>query len=428
MSSFARPADPHDRGSALDGARGLVARTVRARHDLDLLAVAGSAGVVFARGGHGLAGRGEALRLHLPTGPGRLVRAADEVAAVLAAIERHDEVALPGCGPVAFASLPFADAAPASVVVPALVIGRADDGTRWVTTVGPADAPPVAEPAAGAATSAPTSYSVTTTRTPSAWCGAVAEAVAELRAGSLAKVVLAREVVVEADALLDAATILRRLADAAPPTSLVYAVDGLLGASPELLVSRMGDIVRSHPMAGTTGRTGDPSTDAHLAATLLASAKDRAEHQITIDMVLDTVLPFCSYVDSEPEPSIVAAGNVQHLASLVEGRLSSPAASVLALVAALHPTPAVCGWPRQRASLLIDRLEELDRGRYAGAVGWVDAQGNGHFAVAIRGVELDGRRARVLAGTGIMADSEPAAELDETRAKLQPVLSAVVRP
>ncbi len=427
MSLSPPPGKPMEAGVALG--RGLVAKTVRARHDLDLLAMAGSTGVVFARGGHGLAGRGEALRLELPAESGQVVRAADEVAATLAAIERHDEVGLPGCGPVAFAALPFSDGAPASIVVPALVAGRADDGTRWITTVGPDDAVPLEPaPVPEAAGATPTSYLVTSTRPPSAWCQAVAEAVAELQAGTLAKVVLAREVVVEADTPLDAATILRRLETAAPPSSMVYAVDGLLGASPELLVSRMGDIVRSHPMAGTTRRTGDPTTDAHLAATLLASAKDRAEHQITIDMVLDTVLPFCSYVDSEPEPSIVAAGNVQHLASLVEGRLSSPPASVLALVAALHPTPAVCGWPRHQARLLIQRLEGLERGRYAGAVGWVDADGNGRFAVAIRGMELDGRRARVLAGTGIMADSDPASELDETRAKLQAVLSAVVRP
>jgi isochorismate synthase len=407
----------------------LVATTVRARDDVELLAVAGSSGMVLAGESRGLAGRGQALRLALPTGPGRLAAAAELVAATLAAIERRDEVGLPGCGPVAFAALPFAEEAPASVVVPRVVVGRADDGTRWVTTVEPPGAPPLAPvaPASGPGP-APGSFRVHAPRAPAAWCDAVAEAVEALRAGVAAKVVLAREVVVEADAALDRGAVLRRLAAASPSSSMVYAVDGLLGASPELLVSRTGDIVRSHPMAGTTARTGDPSVDARLAATLLASAKDRAEHQITIDMVLDTVLPFCSYVDSEPEPSIVAAGNVQHLASLVEGRLSSPPVSVLALVAVLHPTPAVCGWPRAEARTLIERLEGLDRGGYAGAVGWVDADGNGRFAVAIRGLELDGRRARVMAGTGIVADSDPLTELDETRAKLQGVLSAVVRP
>jgi menaquinone-specific isochorismate synthase len=145
-------------------------------------------------------------------------------------------------------------------------------------------------------------------------------------------------------------------------------------------------------------------------------------------MVLDAVLPFCSYVDSEPEPSIVSLANVQHLATLVEGRLSSPPASVLALVAALHPTPAVCGWPTAEALAAIAELEGLDRGRYAGNVGWVDADGDGRFGVAIRCAEIDGNRARLFAGNGIVADSDPATELAETRAKLQAMLGAVVRP
>jgi isochorismate synthase EntC len=185
--------------------------------------------------------------------------------------------------------------------------------------------------------------------------------------------------------------------------------------------------VRSHPFAGTTPRTGDPAADARAAATLLASTKDRAEHQITIDMVLDTMLPFCSYVDSEPEPSIVSLANVQHLATLVEGRLSSPPATALALVGALHPTPAVCGWPTDEARTLIAELEQLERGRYTGAVGWVDAQGNGRFGVAIRCAEIDGNRARLFAGNGIVSDSDPRTELAETQAKLQAMLAAIVR-
>jgi menaquinone-specific isochorismate synthase len=406
----------------------LVARTVRARGDLDLLTVAGGAGLLFARGSCGLAGRGVALRLALPAGPERLSAASETVAAALSAIEREDEVGVPGSGPVAFAALPFAEAAPASVVVPSLVVGRAEDGTGWITTVAPPGAapPPLAAPDF-TTTTGPTSYRITTPRSPGAWCDSVAAAVVAIRAGGPTKVVLAREVVIEADAPLERGAIVRRLA-AGAPGSMLYAVDGLVGASPELLVSRRGDIVRSHPMAGTAARTGDPAVDASLAAGLLASAKDRREHQITIDMVLDTVLPFCSYVDSEPEPSIVAAGNVQHLASLVEGRLSTPPASVLTLVAALHPTPAVCGWPRGGALELIDTLEGGDRGHYAGAVGWVDVDGNGSFAVALRGIELNGRQGRLWAGTGIVADSDPSTELAETRAKLQTVLSAVVRP
>jgi len=193
-------------------------------------------------------------------------------------------------------------------------------------------------------------------------------------------------------------------------------------------VSRAGDVVRSHPKAGTAARGGDPSTDARLAAALLASTKDREEHQITIDMVHDTLLNWCSYVDYEAEPSIVPVANVQHLATLVEGRLSQPAPSVLELVDALHPTPAVCGSPRDAALAFIRANEGFDRGRYAGAVGWVDGRGNGSWAVSLRCADLDGSTARLYAGNGIVADSDPTTELAETRSKLQAMLSALVRP
>jgi menaquinone-specific isochorismate synthase len=181
-------------------------------------------------------------------------------------------------------------------------------------------------------------------------------------------------------------------------------------------------------MAGTAPRGGDPTTDARLAANLLASTKDREEHQITIDMVHETLLPWCSYLDYEAEPSIVAVANVQHLATLVEGRLSQPAPSVLELVAALHPTPAVAGWPRDLAIAFIAAHEQLDRRRYAGAIGWADSRGNGTWAVGVRCAELDGSTARVFAGNGIVPDSDPRTELAETQAKLQALLSAIVRP
>jgi menaquinone-specific isochorismate synthase len=318
------------------------------------------------------------------------------------------------------------------VVVPSVIAGRADDGACWVTTVGPADDPVHQldpgdlEPAPGD-WPAPTSYIVRPVRPPAEWCDAVATAVAALRSGRLDKVVLAREIVVESDLPIDILPVLSRLR-AAYPGAMLYSIDGFIGATPELLVSRFGDVVHSHPHAGTTPRTGDPEADAKRAAALLASAKDRAEHQVAIDMVLDTLLAFTSYVDSEPEPSIITLANVQHLASLVEGRLSSPPADVITLVAALHPTPAVCGSPTAEARRLIAELEGFDRGRYAGAVGWVDARGDGRFGVAIRCAEIDGNQARLFAGGGIVADSDPATELTETRAKLQAMLGAIVRP
>ena len=409
----------------------LVATTTRLDEDVDVLTWAGDAGLLFESTDHALAGRGEVLRVPLPTGAARPAGTAEVVADALAGIEVVDEVGRPGSGPVAFAALPFDDDAPASAVVPRLVVGRAADGTRWLTRTGPAGATPegddhlaLGERAPGPG---PSRFDVSSTRAPEEWCAAVAAARDRIRSGELTKVVLAREVVVEADGAISPVEVLGRLR-AAYPSAYRFSVEGFVGASPELLVSRMGDIVRSQPMAGTAPRSGDPTADARLAASLLASAKDLSEHRITIDAVLDTLLPFCSYVDAEAEPSVVAVANVQHLATLVHGRLSSPAASALTLATALHPTPAVGGEPRQVALAVRAELEQLDRGRYAGPVGWVDAAGNGTFAVAVRSAELDGRRARVFAGNGVVADSDPAAELAETRAKLLAMLTAIVRP
>jgi menaquinone-specific isochorismate synthase len=204
-------------------------------------------------------------------------------------------------------------------------------------------------------------------------------------------------------------------------------VDGFLGASPELLVGRSGDVVRAQPMAGTAPRGGDPATDARLGAGLLASPTYREEHQITIDMVYDTLLPWCSYLDYEAEPSVIGVANVQHLATLVEGRLSQPPPSILELVTALHPTPAVNGLPRDLATAWILEHEGFDRGRYAGTVGWVDGRGNGTWAVSIRCAEVHGAHARLYAGNGIVADSDPDTELAETQVKLQAVLGALAR-
>jgi menaquinone-specific isochorismate synthase len=304
-----------------------------------------------------------------------------------------------------------------------------------VTTIGPVGEAPVdpaslctpAGPPAGLRR--PARVTVAPVRSADWWCELVARATKAMREAApegLRKVVLARELTVEADEPFDRAALLARLR-AAYPGCFLFHVDGFLGASPELLVGRSGDVVRAQPMAGTAPRGGDPTTDARLGAALLASPTYRHEHQITIDMVHDTLLPWCSYLDYEAEPSVVGVANVQHLATLVEGRLSQPAPSVLDLVAALHPTPAVSGWPRDLANEWIAEHEGFDRGRYAGTVGWVDGRGNGTWAVSIRCADVSGSTARLCAGNGIVADSDPATELAETQAKLQAVLSALSR-
>jgi menaquinone-specific isochorismate synthase len=409
----------------------LVARTRRLDSEVDLLAVAGGEGVLFSHPDRGLAGFGTAATISLDLASPATAAARVEVA--LGRIEVIDEVGQPGTGPVAMGALPFAPGTEGTLVIPSVVVGQTAAGTRWMTTIGPADeaAPDLplhGDGSSGAAGDvAPTRYAVAPERSPDDWCRAVEKATVELGSGEHRKVVLTRAVRVEADAPFDREAVLGRLQRSYPSCHL-FAHGGFVGASPELLVSRVDDIVRCQPMAGTAPRSADPSTDARLAASLLSSAKDREEHQITIDMVHDTLLPWCSYLDWEPEPHIAAMANVQHLATRMEGRLSDPPASVVELMAALHPTPAVGGSPRSAALEMIDRFEELDRGCFGGPVGWVDHRGNGEWAVAIRSAHLDGRVARCFAGVGVVADSDPAAELAETRAKLQAMLSALIQP
>jgi isochorismate synthase len=381
--------------------------------DVDLNGVARGDGLLFVRDGVGLAGRGVAARVPR-----------DEVAAFLASVERDDDVQRPGTGPVAFGALPFRPGTPSELLVPSVVIGKAADGSRWLTRIGDADVDwsPRPDPSPSAA-----SYTITPGFAPEAFCAAVAAGRDAVRNGLLTKVVLARDILVQADRPLDVHAILLRLR-ASFGSSYRYSVDGFVGASPELLVARHGDIVRSHPLAGTAPRTGDPVTDARLAAELIASTKDQIEHRIVTEVVNDTLLPWCSYLDWEAEPSIVTVANVQHLGTAVEGRLSSPPPNVLDLVEALQPTPALGGHPRDAALAMIARLEGFDRGRYGGAVGWVDADGNGTWAVAIRCAEIAGATARLFAGVGVVAGSDPLAELAETQAKLQAMLSGIVRP
>jgi menaquinone-specific isochorismate synthase len=309
--------------------------------------------------------------------------------------------------------------------VPEVVVGTAGDGRRWVTRVGDSlfdiAAAPRPEPTVAAVT-------VAALAPLAQYLSAVSAARDAVRAGRLAKAVIAREIRVSSDHPIDVHAVLLRLR-ASFGSSYRYSLDGFIGASPELLVRVDGNLVESHPLAGTAPRTGDPANDERIAAALVASTKNQVEHRAVIEMVHDTLLPWCSYLDWEPEPRVVAVANVQHLGSRVEGRLSDPRPNVLELVRALCPTPALGGAPRDEALRLIAEVEGFRRGRYGGAVGWVDANGNGTWAVAIRCAELSADRlsARLVAGGGIVADSDPRDELAETQAKFQAMLSALIR-
>jgi menaquinone-specific isochorismate synthase len=382
-------------------------------HDLDLNDVAGGDGFLFVRDGVGVAGRGVAARVPLA-----------DIARTLAAIEHDDGVG--GVHPIALGVVPFEPGAPCELLIPQVLVGKAADGRQWVTTIddAPLDLTPRQRPAPHAQ-----SFSVAPRTDIDRYLAAVTTARDAVRAGTLTKAVIAREVTVSSDEPIDVHAVLLRL-KATFGSSYRYSVDGFIGASPELLVTVDGNAVRSHPLAGTAPRTGDADTDRRAAAELLASEKNQIEHRVVIDMIHDTLLPWCSYLDWQPEPSIITVANVQHLGTALEGHLSDPRPNVLELVTALSPTPALGGFPRTEALALIAEAEGFTRGRYGGAVGWVDAAGDGTWAVAIRCAELsvDRRTARLVAGGGIVADSEPLSELAETQAKLQAMLSAIVRP
>jgi menaquinone-specific isochorismate synthase len=383
--------------------------------DLDLNDVARGDGHLFVRSGVGVAGRGVAQRVE----PERAL-------AVLRDIE-HDDESEGVAGPVAIGALPFLAADPTRLLIPSLLVRKVGDGTTWVTTIDGRDVDDLVPERRPGPTSG--SFSVGPVAPLSMHRDAVVAARDAVRRGDLIKAVIAREIVIRSDHDIDVHAVLLRLR-AAFGASYRYSVDGLIGASPELLVSVEGDVVRSHPLAGTTPRTGDPVTDAELARALVASTKDQIEHRVVIDVVHDMLLPDCSYLDWEPEPSVIPVANVQHLGTLVEGRLSEPRPDSLSLARRLCPTPALGGHPRAEALELIAAVEGFTRGRYGGAVGWVDASGDGVWAVTIRCAEIaaDRRSARLVAGGGIVADSDPDAELAETQAKFQAMLSAIIRP
>lgn len=413
--------------------------TIRIDHDLPLLRIGARSGLLWAREGFVLAGIDEAARITIDR-PGGFASAS----ATIAALAGDSEIDGPGTGPVAFGALPFHPDSPGELIVPRIVLGTDRAGRHWATVIAHEDADGAAEATAAvddvltslsapaqpdeADAPQPTSYDLRSPLPPEVWRDdVVGAAVARIEQGELDKAVFARELVLTTDQPLSPAAVVERLASVFPSAAL-FLVDGFVGASPELLVGRDGDVVRAHPLAGTAARSSDPAVDQRQTAALLASDKDRWEHRVTIDWLLDRLLPFCSYVDAEPEPSIVTLANVHHLGTLVEGRLSSPAAPVLELVAALHPTPAVGGSPAKEALALIQELEQAERGRYAGPTGWVDGSGNGQFAVAIRSAEMGGTETRFFAGVGVVADSDPVAELAETRAKFRAMLGALIVP
>ncbi|MGM9473732.1 isochorismate synthase [Pseudarthrobacter sp. YS3] len=426
----------------------------------------------------GLVGFGEIARF-TATGPERFLEADIWWRHLVLEANITDSVELPGTGPVAFGSFAFSKKSPfeSRLIVPEIVVG-VRDGQYWLTqltfddgelsregaltalagwlsggnpgdTLTFGDGPASAVPSGGDGTSAAGSRkgggavvrpsplaAGATLHTGSLseedWMAAVAAGVAEIRTGALEKLVLARDIVATLPAGVSAAKVLRELA-LRYRECWTYGVDGLVGATPEMLIQVEGRTAQARVLAGTLDRRdahGEDGIPMDYAERVLAgSEKQRHEHEIAIQSLTSQLAPFSEAMNAHDEPFILELPNVWHLASDVKAELAEVEGHVptcLALINALHPTAAVCGTPTLVAGALIRKLEHLDRGPYAGPVGWLDAAGNGEWGIALRGAVIeDLHTVRLYAGCGIVDGSQPEAELAETWAKFRPMLESL---
>ncbi|MDO5498241.1 MAG: chorismate-binding protein [Propionibacteriaceae bacterium] len=408
----------------------LCARTVAIEDPGDLLALLPrDRGLAWLRRGDGLVAGGEVLRRHFASiaeadqwwrGYAREIAVADPVEAF-------------GTGPLAFGSFAF-DAGHTRqrsvMIVPQWILGRRG-GKAWLTRIFDDPAAITANGSGGSLLPQPTepprppgqvAYSDGSMNGP-AWETVVAEAVGRIRAGELDKVVLARDLIARTENDIDPRWLVSQLARAYQ-LCWTYHVDGLVGASPEMLVRRENGLVTSRVLAGTIQRTADEESDRALAAHLSRSSKDLGEHDFAVASVAEALAPLCSGMNVPDAPYVLELPNVFHLATDVAAA-AKPQVSSLALATALHPSAAVCGTPTDAARGMIREIEGLDRDRYSGPVGWVDADGDGEWAIALRCGRIEGNVAQLYAGCGVVADSNPEAELAESMAKLVPMRDAL---
>jgi menaquinone-specific isochorismate synthase len=375
--------------------------------------------LLFMRRGEGIAGIGEAARLVF-RGPDRIREAADAWRRIAAASMVRDEVGRSGSGLIAFGAFAFADDSECEsvLIVPRVVIGRRD-GVSWVTRIDEAAD-------AVAATALGPEYRVVLqpgALSADGYRDAVATAIARILAGGVEKVVLARDL---AGRLPEGGDLRRVLVDLALgyPDTWTFAVDGLIGSSPETLVRVNAGTVTARVLAGSAGRGADAEADSAAALALATSTKDLDEHRFAVESVLGALRSHVRGVAASELPFTLKLPNLWHLASDIEGALTD-GSTALDLAAALHPTAAVAGTPRAAALKLIAELEPLDRCRYGGPVGWVDADGNGKWAIALRAAEVRADGAiTAFAGAGIVAESDPDRELAETKLKFRPIVEA----
>jgi menaquinone-specific isochorismate synthase len=388
--------------------------------------------VTWLRRGDGLVGCGVAAEVRT-TGPGRFEEANDWWRELTARAIVRSDVDEPGSGLVAFGTFTFADdpgdGTDSTLVVPEVILGRRGD-RAWLTTVSSVGGLDQLDRRLELATTPPAPVDVRFADGAldgEQWMGVVAEAVRRINAGDLEKVVLARDLVATAAEPIDVRWPLRRLAEHYP-TCWTFHVDGIFGATPELYVRRELGLVTSRVLAGTIRRTGDDASDLTLAARLARSSKDLEEHEYAVRSVAEALEPHCSSMNVPEAPFVLHLPNVMHLATDVAGVVHDAATvTSLQLAAALHPSAAVGGTPTTVATELITQIEGMARGRYAGPVGWMDADGDGEWGIALRSGTISGNTVRLYAGCGIVADSDPEAELAETQGKFVPVRDALSR-
>ena len=395
----------------------LEARTIDLDEQPDLVSFLRSDGFAWIREHEGFVSWGEAERIDPGVGIGRFERAHEMVSATFDHIDRDSS----DRAPIAVGSFTFdPDRAGSFLVIPKVVLevrgGRAraiviDDEMPDLTARFARSQPRLDR----------VRYSGSSL-SEIGWLDAVARATSAIEAEEFAKVVLARDVHVWSEAPFDLPAVVARLA-LRFPGCFTFLSEGLVGASPERLIERFGARVRSTVLAGSTKRGGEAAADEELGKALLSSEKDVSEHMYAVDSVRDVLGPLCARLDVDG-PHLMRLANVQHIATEFVGELSATT-SALELAGRLHPTAAVGGTPKGPALDFIKEVEGLDRGRYTGPVGWVDADGDGEWAIALRCAELDGTKGRLFAGNGVVAGSLPEAELEETRLKLRAMESVL---
>lgn len=380
-----------------------------------------SQALAWVRRGEGVVGWGEFARAEF-VGPHRFDEASQWWRNQIKNFVIDDAVRTSGTGPLAFGSFAFNETEKSVLVIPRVIVGRRN-GRTWVTWIG--EERPTISPIARPKSSKTIEWREGAL-TPVEWQAAVAWAVSRIQSGDVDKVVLARDVVAQSSTTIDIRHALAALSKEYEST-WTFSVDGLIGATPELLVRLTRGLVTSRVLAGTIRRTGDDQRDLALAASLARSSKDLEEHEYAVESVAESLEPYCSSINRPEVPFVLHLANVMHLATDVTGVLadSMAARDAFGLLQTLHPSAAVCGTPRESARALISEIEGMPRGRYAGPVGWIDARGDGEFGIALRCAEINGTQARLFAGCGIVAGSDPESEFAESQAKLVPMRAAL---